>query len=65
MKKILIVDCESQYTKLIAKCVRNLNQYCEIVHHSKFTYNFDDVWCCILRKLAKCYKRRRRRYSMG
>ena len=44
MKKILIVDCESQYTKLIAKCVRNLNEYCEIIHHSKFTYNFDDVY---------------------
>ena len=38
MKKILIVDCESQYTKLIAKCIRNLNQYCEIIHYSKLDY---------------------------
>jgi GMP synthase (glutamine-hydrolysing) len=44
MKKILIVDCESQYTKLIAKCVRNLNEYCEIIHHSKFTYDLEDIY---------------------
>ena len=43
MRKILIVDCESQYTKLIAKCVRNLNQYCEIIHHSKFTYDLKEI----------------------
>ncbi len=39
MKQILIIDCESQYTKLIAKNIRNLNVYCEIIHYSQFNYN--------------------------
>ena len=39
MKQILIIDCESQYTKLIAKNIRKLNVYCEIIHYSQFNYN--------------------------
>lgn len=39
MKKILIVDYGSQYTQLIAKKIRNMNVYCEIVSYLSFKIN--------------------------
>ena len=35
MKKILIIDFGSQYTQLIAKSIRNINIYCQIVTAEK------------------------------
>ena len=42
MKTVLIVDCESQYTQLTARCVRNLGVYCRISHHSKLDYELKE-----------------------
>ena len=39
-EKILILDFGSQYTQLIARCVREANVYCEILPYSK-TFEFD------------------------
>ena len=35
-QKIIILDFGSQTTQLIARRVRELNMYCEIVHYNKF-----------------------------
>ena len=37
MKTVLIVDCETQQTQLIARRVRNLGVYCR-THHSMLDY---------------------------
>lgn len=39
-EKILILDFGSQYTQLIARCVREANVYCEIAPYSK-SFEFD------------------------
>ena len=39
MKIILIIDCESQYTKLISKTIRKFNVCTQIIHYSNFTYD--------------------------
>ena len=50
---ILVIDFESQYTQLIAKCVRKLHVFCEVVHYGKMndqstidTYNDVDGIIC-------------------
>ena len=35
LKKILIIDFGSQFTQLIARKVRELGVYCEIISHHK------------------------------
>ena len=35
LKKILIIDFGSQFTQLIARKVRELGVYCEIISHQK------------------------------
>ena len=42
MEIILIIDCESQYTKLISKTIRYFNVFTKIIHYSKFNYNLFD-----------------------
>lgn len=39
-EKILILDFGSQYTQLIARCVREANVYCEIIPYNK-SFEFD------------------------
>ncbi len=41
-EKIIIIDFGSQYTQLIARVIRELNIYCEIIpFHQKITYSVD------------------------
>ncbi len=47
-EKIIILDFGSQYTQLIARRVRELNTYCEIVPYNKFPEQTDDVKGVIL-----------------
>ena len=48
MEKIIILDFGSQYTQLIARRIRELNTYCEIVPYNKFPENRKDVKGVIL-----------------
>lgn len=43
METIIILDCGSQYTQIIARRVRELNTYCEIVPFNKFPAERKDI----------------------
>ena len=47
-EKIIILDFGSQYTQLIARRVRELNTYCEILPYNKFPENTDGIKGVIL-----------------
>ena len=47
-EKIIILDFGSQYTQLIARRVRELNTYCEIVPYNKFPQERDGIKGVIL-----------------
>ena len=47
-EKIIILDFGSQTTQLIARRVRELNTYCEIVPYNKFPHNDPSVIGVIL-----------------
>lgn len=46
--KVIILDCGSQYTQLIARRVRELNVFCEIVPFNKIPDLTDDVKAIII-----------------
>lgn len=48
MEKIIILDFGSQYTQLIARRIRELNTYCEILPYNKFPENTKDIIGVIL-----------------
>ena len=48
MNKIIIIDFGSQYTQLIAKSIRNINIYCEIVTAAKAVEAAEDATGLIL-----------------
>lgn len=48
MKKIIILDFGSQYTQLIARRIRELNTYCEILPYNKFPENRENIKGVIL-----------------
>ncbi|MDR0686643.1 MAG: glutamine-hydrolyzing GMP synthase [Dysgonamonadaceae bacterium] len=43
IEKIIILDCGSQTTQLIARRLRELNVYCEIVPYNKFPHNDNNI----------------------
>lgn len=47
-QKIIILDFGSQYTQLIARRIRELNTYCEIVPYNKFPHSDEDIIGVIL-----------------
>ena len=47
-EKIIILDFGSQYTQLIARRVRELNTYCEILPYNKFPESLDGIKGVIL-----------------
>lgn len=54
-EKIIILDFGSQTTQLIARRVRELNTYCEIVPYNKFPHNDPSIIGVILREaLSRC-----------
>ena len=42
-EKIIILDFGSQYTQLIARRLRELNTYCEILPYNKFPYGEEGI----------------------
>ena len=42
-EKIIILDFGSQYTQLIARRIRELNTYCEILPYNKFPESLDGI----------------------
>ncbi|MCB0531675.1 MAG: GMP synthase (glutamine-hydrolyzing), partial [Saprospiraceae bacterium] len=48
MEKILILDFGSQYTQLIARRVREMNVYCEIIPFNKISSMTPDIKGVIL-----------------
>ncbi len=47
-KKIVILDFGSQYTQIIARRVREMNTYCEILPYNKFPHGDDNIIGVIL-----------------
>lgn len=48
MSKVIILDFGSQYTQLIARRVRELNVYCEIIPYNKFSDLSEEISAVIL-----------------
>lgn len=48
MEKIIILDFGSQYTQLIARRIREMNTYCEILPYNKYPIEDEDVKGVIL-----------------
>ena len=44
LNKILIIDFGSQFTQLIARRIRELGVFCEIVSHKKIKENDIDIY---------------------
>lgn len=47
-EKIIILDFGSQYTQLIARRIRELNTYCEILPYNKFPESLDGIMGVVL-----------------